>query len=114
MTKKDDLQEVTLSGDSERLNRHRIVECFDSRYCTLSYKSKADRVMPGSGKYLHVDVAISLKVLEQLIHLAAGMDRDSFFDLLSRSFCSTVRIWALSKGFSNTFLTKRAMTPPCV
>ena len=79
MTKKDDLQEVTLSGDSERLNRHRIVECFDSRYCTLSYKSKADRVMPGSGKYLHVDVAISLKVLEQLIHLAAGMDRDSFF-----------------------------------
>ena len=35
--------------------------------------------MPGSGKYLHVDVAISLKVLELLIHLVAGMDRDSFF-----------------------------------
>ena len=38
-----------------------------------------DRVISGSIKYIQVDVSIPLKVLEQLFHLVAGMDGDSFF-----------------------------------
>ena len=35
--------------------------------------------MSGSFEYVEVDVAVTLEVLEQLIHLVAGMDWDSFF-----------------------------------
>ena len=38
-----------------------------------------DRAMSGSIEYVKVDVAVTLEMLEQLFHLVAGMDGDSFF-----------------------------------
>ena len=35
--------------------------------------------MSGSFEYVEVDVAVTLEVLEQLIHLVAGLEWDSFF-----------------------------------
>ena len=35
--------------------------------------------MSGSIEYVKVDVAVTLEMLEQLFHLVAGMDGDSFF-----------------------------------
>lgn len=56
----------------------------------------------GSIEYVEIDVAVTLEMLEQFsIWSRVWIGILSFVDLLSRSFCSMVRICVLSKASRN-------------